>query len=177
MLGWYLTQGATNQSKCKGCRGEVTYHVLCVEKAAFGGGRLYLQSFGVSQNKFKCSIKVWQVDVLKTRWHRLDWVLFLWRIDCRAIDEFFLMYIRTDMDSLLPSSVSSLWSRNLVSVTQWTGRNTVPEFITEPQMSVFSIWPPCVMDSYFIVVPDGEHRDFQSGSLGVIVKAVPPLFR
>lgn len=31
------------------------------------------------------------------------------------------------------------------------------------------------MESYFIVVADGEHRDFQSGSLGVIVKKVPSL--
>lgn len=45
--------------------GLITDHVLCFEKAAFGGGRLDFQSFGVSQKKFKCSIKVWQVYALK----------------------------------------------------------------------------------------------------------------
>lgn len=37
---------------------QVTRHVLCFEEAAFRGGRLDLQSFGVSQKKLKCSIKV-----------------------------------------------------------------------------------------------------------------------
>lgn len=42
----------------------ITHHILCFEEAAFGGGRLDLQCFGVSQKKLKCSIKVCQVDAL-----------------------------------------------------------------------------------------------------------------
>lgn len=48
------------QLKMHQCRRveQVTDHVLCFEEAALGDGCLDLQSFGVSQKKLKCSIKV-----------------------------------------------------------------------------------------------------------------------
>lgn len=52
-------QGAAHHGPCKGSgMAPFTYHVLGFEEAAFGGGCLDLQSFRVSQKKFKCSIKV-----------------------------------------------------------------------------------------------------------------------
>ena len=57
-LGQVPTLGAARDHVGAPGGAQLTYHILRFEEAAFGSRRLDLQSFGISQKKVKCSVKV-----------------------------------------------------------------------------------------------------------------------